>query len=510
MEDCCNLEVDVNGQETFLVDKKILASFSCRLNKLFEKSRGATKNLKVIFHDFPGGAEGFELIATFCYNNGRIDITPSNIFLLHCAANFMEMNVDSRGKLSLSRQIKKYFEGIHFWTWSKFVVGLKQCQDLFLVMNSSHMLQEFLDCLVGRLVLPYDASPYTSSSDRSSFQFSGDISLDSMRNYSSQTLWWFEDLVFLDTDLFEKVIGTMLSHKFNHTTLSSFIFYYRKSRFVGASILERCKITETVISLLCLLDESSISCRGLFETFRVDLNLKISKCCKIKLESLIGPQLDQATLDDLLVPPPPWKKYAYDVNLILRLLKVFLLDSSKIFSQNQLKKIAGLMDLYMAEVAPDRCLKLSKFVALAMALPDSARDSHDGVYRAMDMYLEVHNGLCEEEKIRLCCALNYDKLSPGTLGQLAQNTKFPPIAVVTAIVSQQSKLKKLPKDANHLKTFSDWPVCSNKKGIGAKKVSEQIFLRAKNYDFPSHCEKLRLQMQGIPWKVVKLEEVCKT
>ena len=54
-----------------------------------------------------------------------------------------------------------------------------------------------------------------------------------------------------------------------------------------------------------------------------------------------------------------------------------------------LNKVATLMDLYIAEVAPDPYLKPSKFLALIVALPESARDSYDEVYRAIDMYLEV-------------------------------------------------------------------------------------------------------------------------
>ena len=104
---------------------------------------------------------------------------------------------------------------------------------------------------------------------------------------------------------------------------------------------------------------------------------------------MIGSQLDQATLDNLLVPSPYGINYLYDVNLVLRFLKAFLNGRSSQLSAIRLRKVASLMDLYTAEVAPDPCLKPSKFQAIAMALPDSARDSCDELYRAMDMYLEV-------------------------------------------------------------------------------------------------------------------------
>lgn len=347
-----------------------------------------SRKLKVIFHDFPGGAEGFELIARFCYNNGRTEITPSNIFLLNCAANFMEINTNGSQTPILKDQLEKSLEGISYWTWSELLVALKQCQDLLPATNSSCIFQKFLDSLVGRLALPNVSSSHTSSSDSSRFQFSSDtISTDTMRNSCSRTTWWFEDLAFLNIDMIERVIKTMVSQKFDHATISKFLFYYQKSRFLDAVPAEKRKVTEEVINLLSLLDRSSLSCKGLFEIFRVALSLKISKCCKKKLESLIGSQLDQATLDDLLVPSPNGKDYMYNVSFVLRLVKSFLLEGSYPLTRSQ--KVATLMDLYAMEVAPDSYLKPSKFAALTMALPDVARDSCDKIYQAVDMYLEV-------------------------------------------------------------------------------------------------------------------------
>lgn len=104
---------------------------------------------------------------------------------------------------------------------------------------------------------------------------------------------------------------------------------------------------------------------------------------------MIGSQLDQATLDNLLVPSPHGISYLYDVNLILRFLKAFLRRGNSLVTPIRMRKVASLIDLYIAEIAPDPCLKTSKFLALATAIPDSARDSYDELYHAMDMYLEV-------------------------------------------------------------------------------------------------------------------------
>jgi hypothetical protein len=56
-----------------------------------------------------------------------------------------------------------------------------------------------------------------------------------------------------------------------------------------------------------------------------------------------------------------------------------------------MRKVGRLIDKYLGEISPDQGLKVSKFLAVTESLPDSARDCYDGVYRALDLYLEVSN-----------------------------------------------------------------------------------------------------------------------
>ncbi|XP_057954651.1 BTB/POZ domain-containing protein At3g22104 isoform X2 [Malania oleifera] len=390
MEACCDLEVDVNGEETFVVDKTIVSSFSGRLSRLFSKST-CTRNFKVIFHDFPGGPEGFERMTRFCYNNGRTVIAPSNTALLYCVAKYMEMNDSVSGARNLLEQTEKSLEDIGYWTWSELLVALKQCQGLVSVANSSLILQKMLASLVGRLAVTSEASPCpsTSSPDSPLFRFSCDSkSTESLKTSSTRPSWWFEDLLALNPSTVEMLVKAMIFRKLDHATISRFLFYYQKSKFITASLCEKRRIIEKVIDMLYSLDRSSVSCKNLFEILRVALGSKIDKRCRHRLETMIGMQMDQATLDNLLLPSSNGMAYLYDVNLVLRFLRAFLSKDIRQASPVRLKKVASLIDLYIAEVAPDPNLKPSKFLALAMALPDSARDSYNGIYHAIDMYLE--------------------------------------------------------------------------------------------------------------------------
>ncbi|CAL9071459.1 unnamed protein product [Musa textilis] len=495
----CDLEVDVNGEEIFLVDKEVLSSFSGKLRELTSKSlaASATRNLRVTLHGLPGGAEAFELMTRFCYSNGRTQMSPSNICLLHCIAHFMEMTGDL---LSLT---KKSLQGIPYWSWPEIMSCLKQCQDLIPVASSSGMLDKVICSLVGRITAVSDASPSGSSPESSAFRFSCDTgSTTSAKNSSNHRgAWWFDELVVLNPDMIEEIIRKMAVEKANHVVIGRFLMHYLKNGGVRSAAADKKKAAAVIIDLLYSLDGSSVSCKSLFGLLRVSSPLKLSKCCQTKLESMIGNQFDQATLDNLLIPAPAGMNSLYDVNLILRFLRSFLRSGGR-DSANRLKQAGSLMDSYLAEVAPDSSLKPLKFLSLIAALPDEARDCHDAIYQAIDLYLEVHAQISDEEKMKICSAINYEQLSSESCKHIARNTKFPSRTAVRALISQQTKLKSLLKETDQ----------SRKPGHDPDRDDdddEQIILYAKKLDLTSEHEKLKSELQRMQWKVMELEKMCR-
>ncbi|KAL5579179.1 hypothetical protein UlMin_011621 [Ulmus minor] len=544
----CDLEVDVNGEEVFVVDKKLFASFSGRFCKLFGELAGTSTNLRVIFQDFPGGAEGFELMARFCYSNGRAEITPSNVVTLNYAAHFMEMDGDSSGTLNLVAQTENSLGDISFWTWSELLTALKQCQDSLPATSSSFVIERILNCLVGKLVLPSPTSPYAFSSEKSIFRFSCDSdSSCSLKSNGYQTTWWFKDLVFLNTSFLEKIIRVMLSQELEHAIVFKFLFYYQRWKVFVAKPAEKCEILKVVIMLLCLLDRSSLSFNGLFNIYLAAISANLSKLYRNRLETLIGSQLDQATVNHLLVPSPRGKDYIYDVNMVVRFVKAFLLEGGSSLLLSRSSKVARLIDSYLAEVAPDSHLKLSKFQTLVLLLPDCARESHDRLYQAMNMYFEVHaDELCDEEKNRACLVLNYEKLSSEALNHLARNSNFPSRISVKAFMSQNSKIRTLIREIYHLKTFKEPSLCGKSKVVEGSKVhDEQIHSNVRQTEKlegslnllikePSLCSKLKVvegskvhdeqihgnvretenfgadHLQGMPWLRREMENIMKS
>lgn len=309
-------------------------------------------------------------------------------FLNH-AAEIMEKTDSASLFLDLVRT-EKSLEVIKYLTWAELLIALKQCQELPPLTNSSIVLKKSMDLLSQKIVLADGVSSSACSDDSSRFRLSCDSkSTESLKTNFASTTWWFEDLLFLSSESVEMFVQSMISHEFDQVLLSKFLIHFQKSKFLTATADDKRKVIESVINMLDTLKEDVLSLKVLFDILRISLGLNINKGSRNRLEAMIGSKLGHATLDNLLVPSPCGANYLYDVNLVLRLFKAFLSGESNQASPSQLGKAASLMDSYMAEVAPDPCLKSSKFLALAIAVPDSARTSYDEMYYAIDLYFEV-------------------------------------------------------------------------------------------------------------------------
>ena len=168
-------------------------------------------------------------------------------------------------------------------------------------------------------------------------------------------------------------------------------------------------IIESLINIIPP-QKDSVSCSFLLRLLRMANMLKVAPALVTELEKRVGMQLEQATLQDLLIPSCSKSETMYDVDLVQRLLEHFLVQgqtessspSRNSFSDkhmydgtpkgnvpNAKTRVARLVDSYLTEVSRDRNLSMTKFQVLAEALPESARTCDDGLYRAIDSYLKV-------------------------------------------------------------------------------------------------------------------------
>ncbi|KAF2560130.1 hypothetical protein F2Q68_00014813 [Brassica cretica] len=188
------------------------------------------------------------------------------------------------------------------------------------------------------------------------------------------------------------------------------------------------------------------------DMLRIAKILKASPSCVANLEKRIGMQLDQAALEDLVMPSfSHTMETLYDVDSVQRILDHFLStdqimpDDGNVIGSPRLitpmTEVAKLIDGYLAEVAPDVNLKLPKFQALAASVPEYARLLDDGLYRAIDIYLKHHPWLAETERENLCRLLDCQKLSLEACTHAAQNERLPLRVIVQVLFFEQLQLR---------------------------------------------------------------------
>ncbi|KAL5215366.1 hypothetical protein ABZP36_004518 [Zizania latifolia] len=510
-----------------------------------KKPNRALEGLSIKLADFPGGAEGFELVARFCYNNGRIPLCPSNLPLLHCAAVFLEMTEEVCA-CNLLTQAEAFVDGLYYWTWADVLAAIRSCEPFAAAADASGLLEKLISALFSKITANPEtpaaaAAAALGTSNRSSSSCSS--SPDTVgfgRSSSTKTPesmkpcfareWWFDDMTSLCPQTIEKVMRVLGCYGIENKNLilTRFLLHYLRAATHSPAL---CKdgslsgLADTAVHGVALVGGTAFSCRGLFWVLRIVSAVGLSKECRHKLERLMGLMLDQATLDDLLVSGDDGG--VYDVNLVTRLVRVFVSSEEEANLPSQrMRKVGRLVDKYLGEISPDHGLRVSKFLAVAESLPDSARECYDGVYRALDIYLETnfaefsanritellarvqsHHTLTIEERTTLCRCLNYEKLTLEACKDLAKNLRIPPGIAMQALASQQSKLQITPASAAEAGDRRPDPYRTARKVGGGASGSGA---RARSVVLGAMDEKelLKLNLQKMQNRVVELERTC--
>ena len=166
---------------------------------------------------------------------------------------------------------------------------------------------------------------------------------------------------------------------------------------------EKRVVLETIVSLLPR-EKNTMSVSFLSMLLRAAIYLETTVACRLDLEKRMGMQLGQAVLDDLLIPSYSFTgDTLFDVETVQRIMMNFLdfeMGGNRLVfngddefvspSPSELDRIGKLMENYLAEIASDRNLSVSKFIGLAELIPEQSRVTEDGMYRAIDIYLKVH------------------------------------------------------------------------------------------------------------------------
>ncbi|XP_015942614.2 BTB/POZ domain-containing protein At5g03250-like [Arachis duranensis] len=458
------------GETSFHLHKFPLISRSELLETIMKEDN---EKSVIELHELPGGAKAFLLIAKFCYGV-KMELTPSNVVSLRCAAEYLQMTEDY-GEGNLIIQTENFLNHI-FTYWTDTLRALRTCEeDVLPFAEELHITSRCIQSLVLKAA---DPSLVTSQSVVQSPEnrIGGLVSKITCED------WWYEDVSSLSLPLYKRFMHGASGRHMKAEKISGSLVYYAKknvpllgSQFSGnnsnkSSSISCCtpseadqrNMIEEIVEMLPNV-KGITPTKFLLRVLRTAMALYASSSCCASLEKKIGAQLDEADLDDLLIPNIGYlMETLYDIDCVQRMLDHFMIvehdgiDSTTSSNdieeerekgllegsqQTPMIKVANLVDSYLAEVAPDSNVKLQKFQALAAVIPDYARTLDDALYRAIDIYLKAHPWLTDSEKEQICKLMNCQKLSLEASTHAAQNERLPLRVVVQVLFFEQLKLR---------------------------------------------------------------------
>ncbi|KAJ8769556.1 hypothetical protein K2173_005159 [Erythroxylum novogranatense] len=458
-------DLTIQVQEvTFKVHKYLLLSKCGYIGHLELQPSISHLGYELKLENFPGGSETFEIILKYCYDL-PLDLNPSNIAPLRCASEFLEMSEEFEDGNLISKT-EAFLSFILLSSWKDTITILKSCENLSPWAENLQIVRRCCDSIARK------ASTENSST--------GDA--------VNEEGWWYNDVTTLRIDHFMRITTAIRAKGTKPQVIGQSIMHYAVRWLPGLdmdleglrgyghgknelqfSILsgkkqdegvghtkEQKTIIESLVSVLPP-QQDAVSCKFLLKMLKMAMVYCVSPALISELEKRAGMTLANAKVNDLLLPNYESEDQrkttklvkegtVHNVDAVQRILDYFLIHQQEKQQMNSISAksiVAKLLDNYLAEIARDPNLAVSKFQVLAESLPENSRTCDDGLYRAIDTYLKVsihvainfyyidccltslkllqtHPLLSDHERKRLCKIMNCKRLSLDACMHAAQ------------------------------------------------------------------------------------------
>uniref|UniRef100_A0A804M191 NPH3 domain-containing protein n=1 Tax=Zea mays TaxID=4577 RepID=A0A804M191_MAIZE len=445
-----------------------LLSKSSRLQRLVA-SINEEKNDEVDISDIPGGPSAFEICAKFCYGM-IVTLNAYNVLAARCAAEYLEM-FETIDKGNLIYKIDVFLTSSVFRTWKDSIIVLQSTRSLVPWCEDLKVISHCIDSIASKASIDPSEVEWSYTYNRK--KLPSENGIDSHWNGVRMqpmvpTDWWVEDLCELEVDSYKRVI---MSIKAKGSTpavvVGEALRAYAYRRLLGSledavsngvDCAKPRAVLDAIVSLLPA-EEGSVSCGFLLKLLGAACLLESGESShRSNLIKRIGAQLDGASVSDLLIIPPNTDENdTYSIDLVMAIVEEFMslqnsdsgkekfqddeeiVETENVASVSSTSKlaVAKLIDGYLAEVAKDPNLPLPKLTALAEMVSSLPRPTHDGLYRAIDMYLKEHPSLSKSEKKKLCGLMDCKQLSHDACMHAVQNERLPLRVVVQVLFFEQ-------------------------------------------------------------------------
>ncbi|BFG35825.1 hypothetical protein CerSpe_220990 [Prunus speciosa] len=510
---------DVNihvGGVSFSLHKFPLISKCGYIRKLISESSDA--DLSVIeLPDVPGGAEAFELAAKFCYGI-NFEISTENIAMLRCVAEYLVMTED-HAVGNLVGRTDAYLNEVALKNLAG-AVSVLRISESFLPMAEKVKLVSrcidaiaFIVCKESQFCMPGRGDSVNESAVSSAVYHSKPV-VD----------WWAEDLTVLRIDIFQRVLIAMMARGFKQYALGPVLMLYAQKSLRGLELFgkgrkkieprqehEKRVVLETIVSLLPK-EKNAMSVSFLSMLLRAAKTLETTVACQLDLEKRMGMQLAQAVLDDLLIPSYSFTgDTLFDVDTVQRIMSNYLeyeTEGSRLLYNAEdeyasspptdMERVGKLMENYLAEIATDRNVSVSKFIGIAELVPEQSRATEDGMYRAVDIYLKAHPALSDMERKKVCSMMDCQKLSREACAHAAQNDRLPVQTVVQVLYYEQQRLRDVMNGNLIGGESSVLPSKGNLYSTDIHPVPDELsILRRQNEELKIELVKMKMRLKEL-------------
>ncbi|KAL9404601.1 hypothetical protein Peur_001573 [Populus x canadensis] len=459
-------DITVNvGDIKFHLHKFPLLSKSAQLQKLVTTANGENSD-EVDISDIPGGPSAFEICAKFCYGM-TVTINAYNVVAARCAAEYLGMH-ETIEKGNLIYKIEVFLSSSIFRSWKDSIIVLQTTRSLLPLSEELKVISHCIDAIAAKACVDVSKVEWSYSYNRKNLpeENGTESNLNGLRNRSVPKDWWVEDLCELEIGLYKRVVITIrtkaiLSDEVIGEALKAYAYRrlpgFSKGMIQSGQAAKYRSIVDTIVWLLPA-ERGSVSCSFLLKLLKAAIYADFGDTTKGQLIKKIGHQLEEASVNDLLIRAGEGETMMYDVDSVKKMVEEFLMrdqiaeiESEEGHEVQEMRKpgilsdasklmVAKLIDGYLAEIAKDPNLPLLKFIELAEMVSGISRPAHDALYRAVDMYLKEHPGISKSERKRICKLMDCKKLSVDACMHAMQNDRLPLRVVVQVLFFEQVRV----------------------------------------------------------------------
>lgn len=259
--------------------------------------------------NFPGGSETFETILKFCYGL-PIDFNSDNIAALRCASEFLEMTEELEDGNLISKT-EAFLTFVVLSSWKDTLTVLKSCESLSPWAENLQIVRRCCDSLA------WKASQNELTCE------------DATANQES---WWFNDVAALRIDHFMRISSAIKAKGTKPEIIGKCIMQFAKKWLPGMDVeleglrgyghgksnlqfsifggkrkestghsKEQKTIIENLVSIIPPQQEA-VPCKFLLQILKMAMMYSVSPALISNLEKRVGMVLEDAEVNDLLIP----------------------------------------------------------------------------------------------------------------------------------------------------------------------------------------------------------------